>query len=110
MTDITALRELLKKATPGPWHRLGVSGPRGFVAVSESAESAVSLSERQADTDIIVAAVNALPGLLDELERLRSAGEAMLDTLFFVASCTDEMKRNELAYQTRSGWNKAKAG
>ena len=91
MIDIKRLRELCEKATPGPW-RADTCGYGDFTPdracsirqVSESAESGfwgivhdTSYDDcchmmRATDAAFIVEARNALPALLDELERLRA--------------------------------------
>jgi len=78
--DIVRLRELLRAATPTPW----INGERvdECAAVNESHADIYHVSEGEnctvgcatfspADAELVVAAVNALPELLDELEKLR---------------------------------------
>jgi len=73
--DIEGLRELLAKATEGPWDAQDMYGlvmPSkidGFVFPERRAEHQAQID---ADAELIVAARNALPGLLDELDRLRN--------------------------------------
>lgn len=81
MTDITPvtiakLRDLLAKATPRPWvnmdddtffGQLRATDADRFELVAEMPE----LDDRTADFDLIEAAVNNLPALLDEVERLK---------------------------------------
>lgn len=102
---IDQLRGLLAKATPGPWDVWRESCPSKFDAIAELTEQ-VNMTEpfsgelfllnaggkcpaatgcgpkSEANADLITAAVNALPGLLDtiesqarEIERLREALE-----------------------------------
>jgi hypothetical protein len=82
-TDIPALRALLEKATKGPW---GKRNKVGYVlgadcVVAQCGDFAdkelvrFNAARWNADADLIVAAVNALPALLDELEGLREAVE-----------------------------------
>ncbi len=74
--EIGKLRGLLEKATPGPWqyhgsHLYGQEPLRDLVAQV--------LSDRGRcvpDRDLIVAAVNALPTLLDTIEKLLAERDA----------------------------------
>ena len=70
------LRRLLDEATPGPWtHRLNQKPYRIVVFGGRKAyEAGYTTSDIEAaDAALIAAAVNALPGLLDEREALRKA-------------------------------------
>lgn len=77
-----ALRKLLAEATPGPYSRELARNERGQIeAVIVGAVTAAradgliastgAFPDKQspADADLIVAALNALPGLLDRLDR-----------------------------------------
>ena len=74
MTDIDHLRALLAEVTPGPWVP-GSSGDEAYVVTLQSGTRTDRLPPfghlSKADVRLIVEAVNALPALLDELERLR---------------------------------------
>lgn len=91
-----ALRELLAKATPGPWrqefYRDGELLPDGtgglddyetpgsnVYVIDQSSDEGYCLTEfdagRPADAALIVAAVNALPGLLERLERVEALAD-----------------------------------
>lgn len=84
MTDaeIKNLRDLLRAATPGPLTVMARNHGEQCVAVVNNLELVppygVELAHEKADADFLVAAVNALPSLLDEVERLR-ADAARLD-------------------------------
>ena len=81
MTDRTELRRLLDEATPGPWAlydgwlhegrayvaRIGNAAGNGIWA------SAIDMAGEVADFELIVAAVNALPSLLDQLDAAEAA-------------------------------------
>lgn len=74
--DCTGLRTLLGLATPGPWEHsdqgvygVSIQAPSGSVAQWDD----LPLSEE--DAALITATINALPALLDEIERLRAFGE-----------------------------------
>jgi hypothetical protein len=77
--EIARLRTLLASATPGPWeafranHRtLGtVYGATTHPDVPVDRDVFVDAGARVPDVELIVAAVNALPELLDELDRTR---------------------------------------
>ena len=85
MVDTEKLRALLAAATPGPWECV-LSGPaprieavdkrRGMRAAGDPhpviARMPKDHAPDSANGDIIAAAVNALPELLDEVERLRA--------------------------------------
>ncbi len=87
MTDTTELRKLEQAATKGPWvsdtdlelKAEGIiEGPGGGAVAMAFPFANVNTVARHggrsfnfADADFIVAARNALPGLLDELDRLR---------------------------------------
>ena len=61
--DAAVLRELLRRATPGPW---GDDYGRGVIAGYVAGGTVVlGMTVEPADADLIIAAVNALPGLLD---------------------------------------------
>lgn len=82
--DVAALRELLAKATPGPWTRkkpeIVKSGPgegwpsMSAVAATPGRQTIYAACDRgsfpSADCDLIVAMRNALPALLDEREAM----------------------------------------
>lgn len=80
--DLEALREVVANGTPGPWSNLSHSGSwewwikrdtggwdGDILCIFEDGE--VHSEPTDADMDLIVAAVNALPVLLDEVQRLR---------------------------------------
>jgi hypothetical protein len=87
--DVKRLRELLAKATPGPWRsqRAG-NAPCHGALVGQSAilelprpYNEAYIAERKLrevslftddDADLIAAMRNALPDLLDEIDRLRA--------------------------------------
>lgn len=87
----TELRELLAKATPGPWGAEAItkhsaSNERPWVGrLSESRYAALSYGETQleavANAALIVAAVNALPALLDRVEALEAENARMREAL-----------------------------
>lgn len=79
------LRELLKKAIPGPWRKEGTwaiggrsvtfyGGPENEVVMDIAYEDEESASME--NIDLAIAAVNALPVLLDEIERTRQVMDA----------------------------------
>lgn len=65
--SVERLRELLDKATQGPW--LCCDGPTGYQhrIYSDSAPEGICDAADTSDTRLIVAAVNALPALLHQL-------------------------------------------
>lgn len=81
MTDRTELRRLLDEATPGPWAlydgwlhegrahvaRIGNAAGNGIGA------PATDMAGEIADFELIASAVNALPGLLDQLDAAEAA-------------------------------------
>jgi hypothetical protein len=85
--DTKRLRELLAKATPGPWRAERIGEEESLVHAPESAEQLAKRrdvghacvfcdSHHAANAELIAAAVNALPALLDEIDRLRRVAEA----------------------------------
>lgn len=76
MTDLARLRELLAAATPGPWE----TAERSDTINVQAGQRAVARCQRKAgvwrDAALIVAAVNALPALLDRIEALERVAEA----------------------------------
>jgi hypothetical protein len=94
MVDIAKLRELLAAATPRPWRDTwdqvadgrvedqfaivtdAASDPLGGCVVGLIEYDGENVAVRKGDAALIVAAVNALPSLLDELERLQRDGGA----------------------------------
>jgi hypothetical protein len=91
MTDTQALRDMLAAATKGPWELTErhdyyeILGPRdradwyGRKGVWAVAYADTDREDQEANAALIVAAVNAMPGLLDEVEGLRAALRAMVD-------------------------------
>lgn len=94
MVDTNELRELLARATPGRWHwneegqlvsthtkDSEWGGPPEPVKIIETDSG--YYPPRRNDAALIAAAINALPALLDELDRLRrlirEADECCLD-------------------------------
>lgn len=82
MTDIAKLRELLAKATPGPWDAMNTfaeqgveiwDGGPGDMPIARLAYRYPKVPGRDAHPDaaLIVALHNAAPALLDEVEALR---------------------------------------
>jgi hypothetical protein len=88
MIDIAKLRELLEKATPGPW----LNGERIFpedncIALQDEEHADIYRATEHGncnvacatfdagDADLVVALRNVAPELLDELERLRKRCE-----------------------------------
>ncbi len=78
MTDaeIKNLRDLMRAATPGPLTVMARNAGEPCVAVVNNLElvppNGVELAHEKADADFLVAAVNALPSLLDEEEQMRA--------------------------------------
>lgn len=99
--DLRKLRELLGKATPGPWKNHGrqpkaIGVPHSAVAAKTLlarvySEAFGDTEQETANAELIAAAVNALPGLLDECEMLRKdaaryrwlAGNGWADAAFY---------------------------
>ena len=73
-TDTKRLRELLSKATPGPWEPTNTTTVNCNYACGSGPWIISDRNDPQviADAALIAAAVNALPELLDEVERLRT--------------------------------------
>lgn len=84
-TDVTALREALAAATPGPWeHRVHVGKSDWTIGereVHQILPNHLAIAGAGPDATLIVAAVNALPTLLDELEELRFKADVQAGSL-----------------------------
>ena len=92
MVDIEKLRALLAAATPRPWLAAVWYGTDdgGWAAIGphcvaseadgfDDAPETPSYDQAHADAALIVGAVNALPELLDEIERLRARKAEVCD-------------------------------
>lgn len=82
MVDIEKLRALLAAATPGPWKCMQ-DGTAAWIDQG-NVKKAVWLGiargdQNRRDANLIAAAVNALPELLDKVERLRARTAALCD-------------------------------
>lgn len=92
MDSIEHLRALLLAATPGPWVAHEQYGPV-WVVSAELPTDGHSPKDYTAITDmvyggvanaaLIVSAVNSLPGILEELERVRAALRDLVDGIDF---------------------------
>ena len=100
---VAELRELCEKATVGHWN---VSGQSSYIygefaigykiaQLSLSTGGCVHNPNAENDAAFIAAARTALPGLLDEVERLRKIAIEMLDAAYNNLSCEyyEEVKR-----------------
>lgn len=102
MTDVVArLRQLEAAATPGPWY-IEKNGTikRGMLWIAHMA-GAMSNPAVVTDADVIVAARNALPQLLDERDLLLAVAEAAKEIeaeLRWRASMTNEVGQCEPPY------------
>lgn len=74
--DVKRLRELLEKATPRPWER-GQHVKTEWWWAPQIAGPALLDDEALPDADLIVAAVNALPALLDVVEAVKAQRAAI---------------------------------
>ena len=63
--EIAELKRLLEKATPGPW-----INKDGFLCTEDPSWCDIADCELDEDAALIAAAVNALPRLIAEVERL----------------------------------------
>lgn len=80
-TDTAKLRELLAAATPGEWE-VGSDNEQPFPEICKGPYPIIDCTigeccyENMANATLIVAAVNALPAMLDEIDRIRAALDA----------------------------------
>ena len=90
---ITHLRELLSKATPGPW----CIEEDGFHIVNTACEHVCGEMSGASDVDalLIVAAVNALPELLDRLEKLEAALPRLVEAVNALPGLLDRLAKLE---------------
>jgi hypothetical protein len=72
MTDLQELRALLAEATPGSWLA------RRWVVTMADEETEIGVFPNPDDAALIVAAVNALPALLDRLEQAEGEVEHLV--------------------------------
>lgn len=73
MTDTNKMRKLLAAATPPPWYGTwDISTADGDPIASTDVSLASDPEESDANGDLIVAAINGLPAMLDELDAARA--------------------------------------
>jgi hypothetical protein len=85
MNTLDELERLLKAGTPGPWKIDGdkaspdIFGPEGWaVALGECSQNCGYIHwNNLADADLIVAAINALPGLIESARRVEEMRAAL---------------------------------
>ena len=96
MTDRTELRKLAEAATPGPWWQEWVEGDEWYAVYGQPTGDLVCPEVCTAgdadDTKLLVAAVNALPKLLDALEKAEAHRDSLAATLI-------EVQREKLALE-----------
>jgi hypothetical protein len=99
MTDIQQLRDLLAAATPGPW----IVNDDDTISLA-SGEKAAWRQAHRANCALIVAAVNALPDLLDEVNRLRVAVRPryQLDELLAQCDTQAQLTREDAEWLVQS--------
>ena len=100
-SEIEKLRALLASATPGPWH-VGTEGMR-IAKMDDYAGTSVRVNlskgrdpraeDSSLDAALIVAAVNALPALLDVCE----AAEACRDAEAAIAAAPQDCDEDDIA-------------
>lgn len=76
------LRELLAKATHGPWKNFrcfGALSPNEICKADNYASGGIGVVNKRGDADLIVEAINALPDLLSLQDELVEALEGMLE-------------------------------
>jgi hypothetical protein len=81
--DIERLRSLIDAATPGPWHSYveGRDHESGSDFIQTSGEDIELTGATTADQDLIATSRNAIPLLIDEVERLRKEKTAIRGSL-----------------------------
>ena len=83
---VRELRDKLEAASPGPWEFYEKHTPEGAGSIhaprlgDEQDDTIATLILDREDADLIVALVNNVPELLDELERVTAERNRMLDT------------------------------
>ena len=94
--DRAELRRLLDEATPRPWWQEWVEGDEWFAVYGQPTGDLVCPEVCTAgdadDTNLLVAAVNALPGLLGALEKAEGHRDSLAATLI-------EVQREKLALE-----------
>jgi hypothetical protein len=115
---VEALRELMAKATPGPWNTR--DGDAGLVTYIQSGQASwiadvhsftpgfgPSRAERLANAALIVALVNAAPALLDALESSQSpspVSEEARATLSYAAGILAEVGKGHRRSDAEDDW------
>ena len=99
MSDIdrAELRRLLDEATQGPWWQEWVEGDEWYAVYGQPTGDLVcpevcTAGDAEDDTNLLVAAVNALPGLLCALEKAEGHRDSLAATLI-------EVQREKLALE-----------
>lgn len=99
--DVAALRALLEAGTPGPWSLDPCSNGGAILRRGQDSvrhmQSHLQIAP-ESDAELIVAAVNALPALLAELDGVRQGEDAVRA---FVAWLDAEDERPDYGTQTR---------
>ena len=94
--DRAELRKLAEAATPGPWWQEWVEGDEWYAVYGQPTGDLVCPEVCTAgdadDTNLLVAAVNALPDLLDALEKAEGHRDSLAATLI-------EVQREKLALE-----------
>jgi len=115
------LRALLEKATPGTWMYFGTEGgayegnimavPAGMDSGIHHITSTPEADDRPDDMELICAAVNALPALLDAITALQAEAGRLRSTISrVITEQTDEPQRwcNTCSHEVRQciefGW------
>lgn len=92
MIDTKELRALEAKATPGPWY-----GRPSFLTdtfqIHGERQVVVAGVSRGRDAEFIIASRNAIPALLDELDRLREEGEKLVGVLRAAREYSEKLGR-----------------
>lgn len=97
MSAVEHLRELIAAASPGPWWHeqqdpeYRPADPYDLVYETNGAWDFLGETHSREDAELIVAAVNAMPGLLNALERLRAENDMLHAQL-------DEVKQQRDTY------------
>ena len=94
---IAELKRLLAESTPRPWYRTGplaedetgVLGGIDMGLLSEPDGTDLIDDPREADYDLIAAAVNALPSLLADLEAAQAQVKVLREALLTLANAAE---------------------
>ncbi|MDV2475136.1 hypothetical protein F8M49_21090 [Rhodococcus zopfii] len=95
------LRALQDKATAGPWEGVPGFGRTAIYGHDHDPGEFVAQRVGIPDTKLIIAAVNALPALLDALDEAEAAIDSIREYAQFLRWMADDVRQLDAVYQAR---------